>query len=154
MEAYALGKTAVATPSDPNSSFTEHDYFGIWGQDLSVAHNSNYQAWLSGTTTTTGPSPTTTTTGPTATAQPTFAASDYIVVGSGYGGIIAADRLTEAGKNVILIERGGPAFGENGGTYQADWAKGTNVRDFLLLWKVGIILKVPTVHQVRYPRSV
>jgi cellobiose dehydrogenase (acceptor) len=52
---------------------------------------------------------------------------DYIVVGAGYGGIISADRLSEAGKKVLLIERGPPAFGESGGTYQAPWAKGTNV---------------------------
>jgi cellobiose dehydrogenase (acceptor) len=30
---------------------------------------------------------------------------DYIVVGAGASGIIVADRLSEAGKKVILIER-------------------------------------------------
>lgn len=48
-------------------------------------------------------------------------------MGGGPGGIIAADRLSEAGKKVLLIERGGPSTGETGGTYTAPWAAGTNV---------------------------
>lgn len=50
------------------------------------------------------------------------------VVGGGPGGIITADRLSQAGKKVLLLERGGPSTGETGGTYQAEWAVGTNVR--------------------------
>jgi cellobiose dehydrogenase (acceptor) len=45
---------------------------------------------------------------------------DYIVVGSGPGGIITADRLSQAGKSVLLLERGGPSTGQTGGTYQAE----------------------------------
>ena len=67
------------------------------------------------------------------TRYPTVAANriakeyDYIIVGAGPGGIIAADRISQAGKKVLLLERGGPSTGETGGTYVADWAKGTNV---------------------------
>lgn len=50
------------------------------------------------------------------------------MVGAGPGGIIAADRLSEAGKKVLLLERGGPSTGETGGTYNAPWANGTLVR--------------------------
>lgn len=55
-------------------------------------------------------------------------AYDYIVVGAGYGGLVSADRLSEAGKNVLLIERGSPSYGETGGTYKPTWATSTNVR--------------------------
>jgi len=129
--AYALSTQPVDVPSDPNSDFDEHTYFGIWGHNIGAAHSDHYSTWLSGgtPTTTTGPTPTTSST-PSQTAQPTFAAADYIVVGAGYGGIIAADRLSEAGKNVVLLERGGPSTGETGGTYQAAWAKGSNYTKF------------------------
>lgn len=45
-----------------------------------------------------------------------------------------ADRLSEAGKKVLLLERGGPSTGETGGTDIPPWAKGTSVSLFLLLW--------------------
>jgi len=41
-----------------------------------------------------------------------------------------ADRLTEAGKNVLLLERGGPSTGETGGTDIPPWANGTTVSVF------------------------
>ena len=52
---------------------------------------------------------------------------DYIIVGAGPGGIITADRISQAGKKVLLLERGGPSTAETGGTHVAPWAKGTNV---------------------------
>lgn len=48
---------------------------------------------------------------------------DYIIVGAGPAGIIAADRLSETGKKVLLLERGGPSTQETGGTYTAPWVK-------------------------------
>jgi cellobiose dehydrogenase (acceptor) len=135
--AWALALTGPTTPSDPNSAFGAHEYFGIYGVDFTNAHKSQYATWLANgisTSTTTGPTSTSasTTTKPSSTAAlPTFSpAYDYIVVGAGYGGIITADRLSEAGKKVLLIERGGPSFGITGGTYQAAWAKGTNYTKF------------------------
>jgi cellobiose dehydrogenase (acceptor) len=41
-----------------------------------------------------------------------------------------ADRLTQNGKQVLLIERGGPATWETGGTYGPDWAKGKGLTKF------------------------
>ncbi|KAI0646211.1 cellobiose dehydrogenase [Trametes meyenii] len=132
--AWAYSDVAVTDPSDPGSSFGEHTDFGFFGINFPDAQNSNYQNYLQGnagvpppTSPPSGPSsPTTTTTGPTATATP----FDYIVVGAGPGGIIAADRLSEAGKKVLLLERGGPSTAETGGTYDAPWAKSANLTKF------------------------
>lgn len=37
---------------------------------------------------------------------------DYIVIGSGAGGIPIADRLSEAGHSVLLLEKGPPSSGK------------------------------------------
>ncbi|KAF8176479.1 cellobiose dehydrogenase [Pholiota molesta] len=133
--AWAWSNVAVDTPSDPQSTFVEHTDFGFFGLDWSQAHVSaaQYQLWSTGGTgggTTTTP----TSTGPTSTTSPTPTVSatpyDYIVVGGGAGGLIAADRLSEAGKKVILLERGGPSLGFTGGTYQPTWLQGTNLTKF------------------------
>ena len=51
-------------------------------------------------------------------------------MGAGPGGIIAADRLSEAGKKVLLLERGGPSYASTGGTYDANWTKSANLTKF------------------------
>jgi cellobiose dehydrogenase (acceptor) len=55
---------------------------------------------------------------------------DYIVVGSGAGGIPVAERLTAAGKSVLLIEKGPPSSGRFGGTMKPQWLQGTNLTRF------------------------
>lgn len=52
---------------------------------------------------------------------------DAIVVGAGTAGIIVAERLSEAGKNVLLLEQGGPSYGITGGTEKPSWLSGTNL---------------------------
>ncbi|KAK3988975.1 cellobiose dehydrogenase [Cladorrhinum sp. PSN332] len=63
-------------------------------------------------------------------AAPSGVTYDYIIVGSGAGGIPIADRLTEAGHSVLLIEKGPPSTGRWGGTMKPQWLQGTNLTRF------------------------
>ncbi|CAE6458176.1 unnamed protein product [Rhizoctonia solani] len=62
-----------------------------------------------------------------ASSQQTY---DYIVVGSGPSGTVVADRLSETGKSVLLIERGGPSTAQTGGTDTPPWSTRTNLTRF------------------------
>ncbi|KAI1421789.1 cellobiose dehydrogenase [Xylaria sp. FL1777] len=55
---------------------------------------------------------------------------DYIIVGSGAGGIPLADRLTAAGHTVLLIEKGPPSTGLWGGIMKPAWLNGTSLTRF------------------------
>jgi len=104
---------------------------GIFGLSSTPARNAKYSDWIGGTpptgtpTTTSKPPTTTPTAGPTSCAgkpAPTDA-YDYIVVGAGAGGIPVADRLSESGKKVLLIEKGPPSLARFGGSMKPDWLK-------------------------------
>jgi cellobiose dehydrogenase (acceptor) len=47
--------------------------------------------------------------------EPTIETYNYIVVGAGAGGIVIADKLSESGKSVLLIDRGPPSTYRWGG---------------------------------------
>lgn len=49
------------------------------------------------------------TTNPNCTVPSSNISYDYIVIGSGAGGIPVADRLSEAGHSVLMIEKGPPS---------------------------------------------
>ena len=68
----------------------------------------------------------------TGTMTPQNILYDYIIVGAGPGGIVVADRISEAGKSVLLLERGGPSTFETGGTYIVPWARGEGASFFTL----------------------
>lgn len=55
---------------------------------------------------------------------------DYIVIGSGAGGIPIADRLSEAGHSVLLVEKGPLSSGRWNGTMKPTWLEGTNLTRF------------------------
>jgi cellobiose dehydrogenase (acceptor) len=55
---------------------------------------------------------------------------DYIVIGSGAGGIPIAERLGEAGNSVLMIERGPLSSGRWNGTMKPAWLEGTNLTRF------------------------
>lgn len=130
---WAYSTTAVDDPTDPFSDMIQHDDARLYGFDTTQAHSSDYGTYVnlgstSTTTTktssvsTTKTSTTTTTTSAIVTVSPT--PYDYVVVGAGNCGLVVADRLTEAGKNVLLIERGGPSTYNTGGRDIAPWLTG------------------------------
>ncbi|KAI1845097.1 hypothetical protein JX265_002817 [Neoarthrinium moseri] len=144
---YAQAKAAPTNPSCPDSVFGQHSTFGQYGAEINNTVNKDYTKWAAlatktsngacgGTTTTTttsptGPSTTSSVPGPTVTCvAPSRDTYDYIVVGAGAGGIPIADRLSDAGKSVLLIEKGPPSSGRYDGTMKPQWLDGTNLTRF------------------------
>jgi cellobiose dehydrogenase (acceptor) len=116
----------------------QHQSQNIFGAPLtSASKNALYSEWTKLATRVVpgdcddSPPPTTTTSaGPTATPVPTNAVYDYVVVGAGAGGIPIADRLSEAGKKVLLIEKGPVSTGRWGGTRRPSWLDPTGLTRF------------------------
>ncbi|KAF2497538.1 FAD/NAD(P)-binding domain-containing protein [Lophium mytilinum] len=55
---------------------------------------------------------------------------DYIVVGGGASGIPLADKLSESGKTVLLLERGFASSYRWGGKLRPQWLEGSNLTRF------------------------
>lgn len=145
---WAQATNAPTTPSDEDSAIKEHANDGIFGALVASARNTAYTSWVSLATSTASTATATsnssaTGTGVVATATATATAAacpatnalanstfDYIIVGAGAGGIPLADKLSEAGKSVLLIEKGPPSSGRWGGTMKPDWLVGTNLTRF------------------------
>lgn len=82
-------------------------------------------------TSTEEPTPTSTTAPEkTGVPVPSDASYDYVIVGGGAGGIPLADKLSEAGKKVLLIEKGPPSTARWGGTRGPEWLEGTDLTRF------------------------
>lgn len=103
---------------------------------INSARQTAYSSWLPKTT----PPTTTTTTTATTTSTPPPASCtgkpapkdtyDYIVVGAGAAGIPIADKLSEAGKKVLLLEGGPPSLGRYGGKMGPKWLEGKSLTRF------------------------
>ncbi|PSN66575.1 FAD/NAD(P)-binding domain-containing protein [Corynespora cassiicola Philippines] len=52
---------------------------------------------------------------------------DVIVIGSGPAGLVVADRMSEAGRNTLLLEQGGPSYYVTGGRERPGWLNGTSL---------------------------
>jgi len=152
---WAEATAAPANPSEDDSSIEQHVGSGLMGIAVGSARNSDYTSWIelasetaaptktasgggaSATKTASGSATATKTTASTATsvACPTDNPAvdqlwDYIVVGAGAAGIATADKLSEDGASVLLVERGPPSSGRWGGTLKPDWLNGTNLTRF------------------------
>ncbi|KAI0478626.1 fungal cellulose binding domain-containing protein [Xylariaceae sp. FL0804] len=126
----------------PNDiSIVEHDNGqGIFGAVIdSHAVNPSYTQWVSQATATVSTNCASATGTGTATATATASATgvpaptatyDYVVVGGGAGGIPMADKLSEAGHKVLLIEKGPASSGRWGGDMRPAWLDGTNLTRF------------------------
>jgi cellobiose dehydrogenase (acceptor) len=109
----------------------------IFGAQTADARNAKYLDWVklagggssSTSVPTSSPTPTPTKPAACASAAPTES-YDYIVVGGGAGGIPVADKLSEAGKSVLLLERGPPSLARFGGTMGPAWATSNNLTRF------------------------
>lgn len=108
-----------------------------FGAPVADARNAKYADWVKLAVPPTGsPTPTPSST-PTPTAPVKCVGSpaptdtyDYIVVGGGAGGIPVADKLSESGKSVLLIEKGPPSLARFGGKMGPDWATSNNLTRF------------------------
>ncbi|KAK4459122.1 putative cellobiose dehydrogenase precursor [Cladorrhinum samala] len=128
---------AFPSPGNPTCpsqiTLEQHDNgMGIWGAVLDAnAANPSYSAWAAkATKTVTGSCSGPTETGVAGVPVPTGTSFDYIVVGGGAGGIPSADKLSESGKKVLLIEKGFASTGEHGGTLKPQWLEGTQLTRF------------------------
>ncbi|KAH7343061.1 hypothetical protein BKA65DRAFT_526989 [Rhexocercosporidium sp. MPI-PUGE-AT-0058] len=127
---WAFSKTAPTNPSSADSAtFVYHDAgFGAFGLALNLAGSADYAAWAgmataspgtgNRTTPAAGGSSNSTCSGSSSVANSTY---DYIVAGAGPAGIIAAQRLAETGKSVLLIERGQASTYATGGRSTVAW---------------------------------
>jgi cellobiose dehydrogenase (acceptor) len=125
---------AVENPTCPDEIvIDQHDNgMGIWGAVLDAnAANPSYTEWAAQATKTVDA----VCGGPTETEivgvpVPEGATFDYVVVGGGAGGLPTADKLSEAGKSVLLIEKGVASTAEHGGVLGPDWLEGTDLTRF------------------------
>ncbi|TKA81238.1 hypothetical protein B0A55_02376, partial [Friedmanniomyces simplex] len=151
---WAQATTPPTNPSEADSALQQHANDGIFGALVASARNTAYTDWVTKATaapTATGYYPGGNGTGSAnatgtgavvpATATPTPVACpatntlanstfDYIIVGAGAGGIPLADKLSETGASVLLIEKGPPSSGRWGGDMKPDWLVGTNLTRF------------------------
>lgn len=148
---WAQATDPPTNPKNADSDIKQHVGDGLFGAAVGSARNTAYTKWAA-LATTSSSSPTGSSTPPSSgTPSSTVASSstsapaptlcpktnpvtektyDYIIVGAGAGGIPLADRLSESGASVLLIERGPPSSGRWGGTTKPEWLVGTNLTRF------------------------
>ncbi|KAF8453744.1 cellobiose dehydrogenase [Kalaharituber pfeilii] len=130
---WAQASSGTTDPTNSNSAIIQHNNgFGEYGVVLESARFAAYSDWIAGagptSTMSTAPTSTTTTSTAVITGIPAPTNTyDYIVVGGGAGGLVAADKLSQSGKSVLLIERGPPSTWATGGRNGPSWANSNSL---------------------------
>ncbi|RAL14346.1 putative cellobiose dehydrogenase [Aspergillus homomorphus CBS 101889] len=126
---WGLSKTSPTSPSSASSAMPFHGAgYGGFQVLLSKAKSSSYATWAAkAVSSTSTASSSASVTSPSASASASVVATvsnttyDYIVVGGGAAGIVAAERLAETKKKVLLIERGVAPTTELGASGALSW---------------------------------
>ncbi|KAM0723891.1 hypothetical protein Q7P37_000881 [Cladosporium fusiforme] len=137
---------AASAPSDPEdsgSAIEQHASANMMAFTIADARNDAYTDYTALATATEAPPSGTSGNStepavPSATSVPTADCPsnghnetyDYIIVGSGAGGIPAAAKLAESGKKVLLIERGPASSHRHGGRMIPGWLADSNLTRF------------------------
>ncbi|RDW73920.1 cellobiose dehydrogenase protein [Coleophoma crateriformis] len=130
---WAQSYIPVSDPSDPSSPIVQHNNgMGEFSVAIASATQASYSNWATLTATHTNTATATAAASTTTVSSqtiPTGVTYDYIVVGGGAGGIPMADKLSEAGHSVLLIEKGPASSARWGGTLRPEsgWLDGTNL---------------------------
>jgi cellobiose dehydrogenase (acceptor) len=114
---WAQSTIAVNDVTNPASDFVQHDNGqGEFVIQVASATQASYSKWATMTATGVIATGTATTTSYSSVAVPTGVTYDYVVVGGGAGGIPIADKLSQAGYSVLLIEKGVASSARWGGS--------------------------------------
>ncbi|KAI1113507.1 cellobiose dehydrogenase [Nemania sp. NC0429] len=139
---FIIGRAAAAaTPSNPSCpskiSVAQHESFGQFGAPLQNVVKDSYATWAKLATKTVtgdcgGSDPGDPTPEPVGACRPEMVDQtfDYIIVGGGAGGIPMADRLSEKGHSVLLLEKGPASLGMWGGNMKPLWLDKTDLTRF------------------------
>ncbi|KAI5860128.1 hypothetical protein GGS23DRAFT_250254 [Durotheca rogersii] len=134
----ASAKTVPANAECPvNIRFGQHDSFGQYGAPLESVPKAQYTEWTKLATRVVPGDCGTSPPGDPGSGAPVACAAemagqtfDYVVVGAGAGGIPIADRLSERGYSVLLLEKGPPSTGIWGGNMKPLWLQKTDLTRF------------------------
>ena len=111
-------------PTNADSDIAQHNNgMGEFQVEVASATQASYSIWASMTVTITSVTGTSTPTSTWSSKPVPTNTYDYVVIGGGAGGIPIADKLSESGKSVLLVEKGVASSARWGGSkYQSSYS--------------------------------